>query len=238
MDNKTKAAIGAGVLAVGVGAGLLMMRGEEDQQTMGNKVVVTKGGKYVRVVTKNPYPDKTELETELGLAVVLQPEEIPGDAQCFVVIDAPIKKPEEGPEGTKSEMLLPYLPDLEKYYYPGTWPAIIGGSEENNSYLWAIMFQGGGCLAAADFQGYAGSDMHQFLNSSAKHRMLKVKRKTPCPPNNDKCSNMVAVNDPDADPEGDIAPPIAILGRDDLNWVTAEKGKVKDRKQVLATREK
>jgi hypothetical protein len=49
---------------------------------------------------------------------------------------------------------------------------------------------------------------------------------------------MVPVTDPDADPEGDIAPPIAIMGRDDLNWVSAEKGKAWERKQVLAVRNK
>jgi hypothetical protein len=237
MNTVQKTAVGIGA-SVALASGIyLFTREGEEQQLTGNRVVISAGGRYVRVVGRYILKNRPEIDTELGKAILLQADEI-GDAQCFVVLDAPMKKMEKG----KSQRPMPYLPEMENKYYPGTLPEMIGGSEENGSYLWAIMFQGGGCLDAADYMGYTGSDMHQFLLSSAKHRMLKVKRKTPCPPpKNDRdrsCFNMVSVNDPDADPEGDIAPPIAIFGRDDLNWVSAPKGKAQERKQVLAIREK
>jgi hypothetical protein len=236
MNNITKAAIGVGA-SVALASGIYFSTHmEEEQQLEGNRVVISKGGKYVRVVSHYLLKNQPEVTTELGKAAVLQGEELPGDAQCFVVVDAPMKKVEKGKEGQRP---LPYLPTLENKYYPGTLPELIGGSEENGAYLWAIMLQGSGCLDVADHPGYTGSDMHQFINSSAKHRMLKAKRKTACPvkkDDKDKCTNMVPVNDPDADPDADIDPPIAIMGRDDLNWATAEKGKIKDRKQVLAIR--
>jgi hypothetical protein len=236
MNTVQKAATAAGA-AVALASGIYFSTHmEEEQQLEGNRVVISAGGKYVRVVSHHPLKNHPEVTTELGKAAVLQGEELPGDAQCFLILDAPMKKKEKGKE---NERPLPYLPTLENKYYPGTLPELIGGSEESGSYLWAIMLQGSGCLDAADHMGYAGSDMHQFIHSSAKHRMLKTKRKTACPikkDDKDKCSDMVSVTDPDADPDADIDPPIAIMGRDDLNWAPAEKGKVKDRKQVLAIR--
>jgi len=232
MNTISKTAVSA-TAAVALASGIYYSTREEEPT--GNRVVISDGGKYVRVVSRHSLKNKPELTTELGKAVVLHADEI-GDAQCFVMIDAPMKKVEKG------QRPLPYLPGLENKYYPGTLPELINGSAENGSYLWAIMFQGGGCLDAADHMGYAGSDMHQFLVSSAKHRMLKTRRKTACPIRKDEkdalCPDLVPVNDPDADPEGNVAPPIAIMGRDDLNWVPAEKGKAWERKQVLAVRNK
>lgn len=175
------------------------------------------GGKYVRVV--GAHRDRDEVLTDVGQGIVLSANEIDPNAQCFVVMDAKIKDV----EGREQ----PDITGLE--WHPGTLPVKIDGSEKEDSVLWAIMLKGQDCVKALDFEGFVGSDMPQFLASKHKGRFLKSHRKAcptkpPCGP--------VSVEDKDADLDDEIWAPVSIMGRDDLNWGTAKKGKV-SRKNVF-----
>ena len=206
--------ISATILGVAVASGLSYQLMKEESGKFLNQVAISEGGVLVRF--SGGSIDGEELETLLGPSKLSNA--IPPEGYCNLVIRA-IMRVKEGKE-------YPNLFLLERYLFNGASFQKIPDSEDSDLNFadkdycfWSAMFRGNDCLKIADSSYFVGSGMEQLVKHEKRKRFLRVKSKKVKKEDPDQ----VPIGDSLADPDSEVFLPVEWMGRNDLNYVKADK---------------
>ena len=163
-------------------------------------------GKQIRLVGVHRNETDVVEDTEHGRAVVAS--SVPDDALCNILIDAPEVSHQYGDPQFAPPKNIPNVPALIPHYGKVSWPVKVEGSQQGNKWIWNVILQGQGCVAASSAgASVVGSSSEEIakLPPGLKNRFFKTR-------------------------DGNIEfVPHGWAGRDDLNFVPVKAGVVQSR---------
>ena len=165
-------------------------------------------GKQIRLVGVQRNESDVVEDTDHGRAVVASV--VPEDALCNLLIDAPEVDHQYGDPQFAPPKKVPNVPSLIPHYGKVSWPVRIEGSQQGNKWVWNVILQGQGCIAAASAgASVVGSSSEELakLPPGLKNRFLRLRGQS---------------NDIEFVPHG-------WAGRDDLNYVPIKASVVQSR---------
>ncbi len=181
------------------------------------KVIKTKSGKQVRIVTPHQIEGQ-EQDTEFGKTKVIDEDAagsgIPGDALCNILFEATIVK--------KDGRDWPDVEGLDVLLDVGVTPVLINADGDDG--IWNCLFRGPGCAAAVEKLDYIGSDIQQFINHPKRSNFLKTHAKATATDKNGYKKGVVKLDDADADPEAEVFVNHGWLGMGDVNFSSYRAG--------------
>ena len=198
------------------------------------KVVKTKNGKQIRIVTEHEISGE-EKDTEFGKAKLIEeaPEggaSVPGDAFCNILFFADVIN--------ENGRIRPDVDSLSSVLNAGVEPVLVS-MEDADTGVWNCLFRGPDCVTAVEKLDYIGSDIHQFINHSKRHVFLKTHAQAGRTDKHGHAKSIVDIDDVDADPAGEVFVGHEWYGRPDLNFGSYKAGSIKsaievknERKQV------
>jgi len=213
MTNRTTV-VSAAILGIAVASGLTYQIMKEETAKIVNQVAISEGGVLVRFLGGSI--EGQELQTIFGESILSNA--IPPEGYCNLVIRAPMRV-KEGKD-------YPNLFLLERYLMNGAAFQKIPNSEDSDLNFadkdycfWSAMFRGNDCLKIADSSYFVGSGMEQLIRHEKRNRFLRVNSKKIKKDDPDQ----VPIGDTLADPDSEVFFPVEWMGRNDLNYVKADK---------------